>query len=116
MFGQTSVTAPAVCSYNRAWFCYLTYKWYQAFGRYIRDSFHSYSSVSFWVMDFKGNNDDFLAFGTSSTFCRLFFTANVGFINFNVALKKVVSGSPSHAAIYATRPKPFDNCPNQEPV
>ena len=93
MFGQTRVTAPAVCSYNRAWFYCFTYKWYQAFGRYIRDSFHSYSSVSFGIIDFKGNDYDLFAFGTSATFSRFILATNVGFINFNVAVKKATPWS-----------------------
>jgi hypothetical protein len=93
MFGQIRVTTPAVCSYNRAWLYCFTYKWYQVIGRYIRDSFHSYSAVSFRVMDFKGNNYDFFAFGTSASFSWFFLATNAGFINFNIAMKKVAPWS-----------------------
>ncbi len=98
MSGQKRVTTPAVSLYYRSKFYRFTYKWNQAVGRYIRDSFHSYSSISLRVMDFKGNNHDFLAFSTSTSFSLFFHATNVSFINFDVAMKKISAWSNHRTA------------------
>jgi len=89
MLGQTRIAAPTVCLYNGTWLHRLAYKWYQAFSRYIWDAFHSYSPISFGVMDFKNNNNNFFALGTSTSLSPCFLTPDIGFINFNNAVKMV---------------------------
>jgi len=105
MLGQTRIAAPTVCLYNGTWLYRLAYKWYQTFSRYIWDAFHSYSPISFRVMDFKSNNNGFFALGTSTSLSPCLLTPDISFINFNSTVKTVSPWS-DHCTPQFMQPSP----------
>ena len=99
------ITAPGICKNRCTGLNIVAYERDEATTRGIWHTPHSHVPKSLGLMDFNGNEHNFLSFGTTASFATFFAASHECFIHLNMPTKTIMPQS-HHRASQLVQPSP----------